>query len=44
MKSEKAIEELMQQHCSKLEEGFKQEVQANNERIEERIDDILLQI
>ena len=34
----------MQQHCSKLEEGFKQEVQANNERIEERIDDILLQI
>lgn len=38
------MKELVRLSEAKVEEGYKAEIQGNNERVEERIDDILVQI
>ena len=42
--SEQMVREIVGQSALKLESGYKAEIQANNEHLEERIDDILVQI
>lgn len=46
--TEPVVKELIKQSLLKFEQGFgasyKAEIQANNEHLEERIDDILVQI
>lgn len=38
------MKELIKQHHTRLEASFKAEIEENNERVEERIDDVLQQI
>ena len=38
------MKELVRLSEAKLEQGYRAEIQANNERVEERIDDVLVQI
>jgi len=42
--SEFEIKELIVAHCEKIEANFKATIQINNENVEDRIDDILVQI